>query len=342
MVRYYKELTRYLSQNNTVFFSRTNHFLKNTNIKVPPFNHFRPHRISFYFEYLWNKKNLQKPVDIVHPTEFQLSPSGNFFSNDGSKLIITIHDLIHEKFGGPGNLYSKNERTEFYSKADGFIFVSQSTEKDFQEYYPNLFESRINEVIHHGCNIKIINGVHLKSENQFLYVGSRCGYKNFEVVAKSFCELVKTVPCAKLVIAGSPPSEPELKLFLCCQDRITWVKNPADLALEKLYADSIALLYLSKYEGFGMPLLEAMSQRCIPIAGNHSSIVEVLGNAGLKVDCNSVKDIVKLMIRICNDSNFTNHLAELGLERVKTFEWSKSASQTLGFYEKVLLTSGCS
>ena len=94
-------------------------------------------------------------IDIVHPTEFQLSPTGSLYSKKGAKLVITIHDLIHERFGAPGNLYSKASRTNFYNRADGYIFVSKSTRDDFAEFYPELYGSRSSKVIWHGCNFPI-------------------------------------------------------------------------------------------------------------------------------------------------------------------------------------------
>ena len=249
---------------------------------MPPFAHFRPHRISFYLEYLWHKYFSNLEIDIVHPTEFQLSPTGSFFVKKGAKLVITIHDLIHEKFGAPGDLYSKASRTNFYNQADGYIFVSKSTRNDFAEFYPDLIKSRPSKIIWHGGNFPIDERKNKNLRKQFLFVGSREGYKNFATAAQAFCKVANKCKDCTLVVAGAPPKSSELTIVKNYEHQISWIEFPDEEQLKTLYAESVALLYVSKYEGFGMPLLEAMSQGCIPITGNHSSIPEVLGKAGSK------------------------------------------------------------
>jgi glycosyltransferase involved in cell wall biosynthesis len=299
---------------------------------LPPFAHFRPHRISFYLEYLWHRLLANYKIDIVHPTEFQLSPTGSLFVKKGAKLVITLHDLIHEKFGAPGNLYSKTSRTNFYNQADGYIFVSKSTRNDFQEVYPELFESRPSKVIWHGCNF---SGCEQKNQNprkQFLFVGSREGYKNFATAAQAFCKVADANKDYTLVVAGAPPKLSELTILKNYENQISWVEFPEEEQLKTLYAESVALLYVSKYEGFGMPLLEAMSQGCIPIAGNHSSIPEVLGEAGIKVNCESVSELSDAMQKCLVDDSATKSLVKRGYDRASFFTWEKSAELHSNFY----------
>ena len=85
-------------------------------------------------------------------------------------------------------------------------------------------------------------------------------------------------------------------------NKVKWVENPDDQTLKKIYSESLALLYVSKYEGFGMPLIEAMSQGCVPIAGNHSSIPEVMADAGISVNVSNPEEISRAMIR-CIQNN---------------------------------------
>jgi len=301
-------------------------------ILLPPFAHFRPHRISFQLESLWFKYFSKTRIDIVHPTEFQLSPTGTFFKNKGAKLVITIHDLIHEKFGAPGNLYSKASRTNFYKQADGYIFVSKSTRNDFAEFYPELFESRPSMVIWHGCNFHVKEQKSEKQRKQFLFVGSREGYKNFTTAAQAFCNVANKCKDCTLVVAGAPPKSSERAILKNYEDQISWIEFPEEEQLRTLYAESVALLYVSKYEGFGMPLLEAISQRCIPITGNHSSIPEVLGKAGIKVNCESVHELSEAMGKYLADDSETKNLVKRGYDRASFFTWEKSAELHSDFY----------
>jgi len=300
--------------------------------RLPPFAHFRPHRISFYLEYLWHKHCSNLEIDIVHPNEFQLSPTGCLFLKEGAKLVITIHDLIHERFGAPGNLYSKVSRTNFYNQADGYIFVSQSTRNDFAEFYPELFETRPSKVIWHGCNFPINERKNKNLRKQFLFVGSREGYKNFATAAQAFCKVADANKDCTLIVAGAPPKTSELTIVKNYENQISWVEFPEEEQLKTLYAESVALLYVSKYEGFGMPLLESMSQGCIPITGNHSSIPEVLGEAGIKVNCESASELSEAMEKCLVDDSVTKNLVKRGYDRASFFTWEKSAELHKDFY----------
>ena len=332
IVRYFHEISRGISNENKVFFSRKPNGRFAKGIHLPPFAHFRPHRISFYLEYLWHKYFSNLEIDIVHPTEFQLSQTGSFYLWKGAKLVITIHDLIHEKFGAPGNLYSKAYRTNFYNQADGYIFVSKSTRNDFAEFYPELFETRPSKVIWHGCNFSINEQENQKRRKQFLFVGSREGYKNFTTAAQAFCKVANKCKDCTLVVAGALPKSSERAILKNYENQISWIEFPEEEQLRTLYAESMALLYVSKYEGFGMPLLEAMSQGCIPITGNHSSIPEVLGKAGIKVNCESVSELSEAMGKYLADDSETKNLVKKGYDRASFFTWGKSAELHTDFY----------
>jgi len=341
IARYFYKLSQEAINSNEVYFSRnaTSHFNLKINNDLPGFPfipHFRPHRLSFLLEAQWFKRFQGKNFDVVHPTEYALSPTGEHFIRKGAKLIITIQDLIHEKFGAPGNLYNKEQRTNFYRKANGLIFASNSTKNDFDYFYPGLTESIPNEVIWHGNNFGRLKNSAVKKKNQFLFVGSRSGYKNFESACRAFEHLGSDLNDTKLVVAGSPPSDsdPTETMF---RDKVEWVANPTDEDLQLLFAESIGLLYVSRYEGFGMPLVEAMGQACVPIAGNHSSITEVVGDAGILVEEVSDPDLIThSMEMLLTDETFRNDRVAAGIKRSRDFCWKRSARQTLSLYEQTI------
>ena len=335
VVKYFREISYSLSQNNSVFFSRHSNAHGCKNIKLPPFTHFRPNKISFYLEYLWHRFAQRSKIDIVHPTEFQLSPSGIYLVKKGAKLVITIHDLIHEKFGAPEGLYNKKTRLNYYEKADGYIFVSNSTKEDFKRFYPSLYSSKPSKVIWHGRNFEITKRTKNQESKQFLFVGSRSGYKNFKSTAKAFCEVAKNHSSVKLLIAGAPPLPSECKILHDYKTQVEWIKLPSKIQLRELYQSSLALLYTSNYEGFGMPLVEAMSLGCIPIAGNHSSIPEVLGQGGITVDQNSPKEIAKVMKKCLADQAYNKAIISNGYKRAELFDWKVSATSTFEFYQNL-------
>lgn len=336
VVRYYRELSLNLFKANDICFSRYSPKDRSKDFILPPFAHFRPHKISFYFEYLWFKYSYKNKIDIVHPTEFQLSPTGTYFLNKGAKLVITIHDLIHEKFGAPEGLYDRKSRYDFYSKADGYIFVSQSTKHDFGEFYPDLLETKPSQVIWHGSNYKTQGKSSQKrASKQFLFVGARRGYKNFVTAAKAFCKIANNDPKIRLVVAGPPPYPDELELLKDFSNQIDWKIFPQDRELKYLYSSSLALLYTSNYEGFGMPLLEALSQSCVPIAGNHSSIPEIVGDSGILVNTKSFEEVTTAMRKCLMDPAFTQSLCVRSENQLKRFDWNDTATKTLKFYKSI-------
>ena len=140
---------------------------------------------------------------------------------------------------------------------------------------------------------------------------------------------------AVFVVAGSPPTKQEIRPTSPFESRVKWVESPTDEALQALYSESLSLLYVSEYEGFGMPLLEAMSKGCIPIAGNHSSVPEVLGDAGLIVNTNSVSEVTLAMSKRINDRKSVKNLLEKGFKRAINFDSNSAAQKTLSFYKSL-------
>lgn len=344
ITRYFHKLSKEVVNLNEVYFSRKTSPLsickqKSSLPGLPFIPHFRPHRLSFLLEAEWFKIFQGRNFDVVHPIEYGLSPTGEHFVRKGAKLVITIHDLIHEKFGAPGQLYNKEKRTNFYKKANGLIFVSKSTKNEFDHYYPSLTKSIPSEVVWHGNNFDNLPKLNIKKKKQFLFVGSRSGYKNFKNAYRAFERLRKSQKEIKLVVAGSPPSDSD-PIDVMARNNVEWAANPSDKDLQRLFAESLGLLYISKYEGFGMPLVEAMSQGCVPIAGNHSSIPEVMGEAGILVeDISDSVSITRSMGVLLDDESFRNERIAAGIKRANYFCWGKSAGQTLSLYEQTIKPS---
>ncbi|WP_308219121.1 glycosyltransferase family 4 protein [Methanoplanus endosymbiosus] len=95
-------------------------------------------------------------------------------------------------------------------------------------------------------------------------------------------------------------------------------------------------VYPSKYEGFGLPPLEAMACGCPVITSNISSLPEVVGNAGLQINPNNPALLAEAMSEILNDDNYRNDYALKGLERAKQFSWEKCAKETMNAYLETL------
>ena len=334
---YFNLLAKELTGINIVYFSRT--YSKNDQlhgVSTPKFKHHNPHKLFFHLEYIWFKFFGPKHFDIVHTIEYSLSPTGRYFVKKGAKHVITIYDLIHEILGAPPNLYNKIIREKFYKGCDGLLFISNSTKHDFNKFYPE-FNSYPNSVTYLASKYTQSSKPTYKSRKpNFVYAGSREGYKNFNLALEIFSLILAELPNAKLIVCGSPPKENEKNITQNIKSSLKWISFPNDGELKDILLDSFALLYTSSYEGFGLPLLEAMSNGCIPVASNHSSIPEVMGNAGLLLDNDNIDQSISELIKIFKNTKKHEFVVQSGFKQASKFSWPKTASKTLKFYKSLL------
>jgi glycosyltransferase involved in cell wall biosynthesis len=108
----------------------------------------------------------------------------------------------------------------------------------------------------------------------------------------------------------------------------------ADEDLAAIYSSAYGFLYVSHYEGFGLPLLEAMSCGVPVIYGNNSSMPEIVGNAGLAADSWDVDDITRQMHRLVFDAELAKSLGRAALKRSRDFSWERTAQKTLAAYHR--------
>jgi alpha-1,3-rhamnosyl/mannosyltransferase len=109
----------------------------------------------------------------------------------------------------------------------------------------------------------------------------------------------------------------------------------ADEMLPVLYSGATLLVYPSLYEGFGLPPLEAMACGTPVIVSDRSSLPEVVGDAGLKVDALDEEALTEAMLRVIEEDELRAQLSRSGLERAATFSWQKCAQETAAVYRRV-------
>ncbi len=109
-----------------------------------------------------------------------------------------------------------------------------------------------------------------------------------------------------------------------------------DALIPPLYSGAAAFCYPSRYEGFGLPALEAMASGVPVVTGNTTSLPEVVGDAGLMVDPDDVDGLRACLLQLLEDRVFAQSLGSLGLARAQTFSWERCAAETYCVYEKVL------
>lgn len=280
------------------------------------------------------KEIKERKFDVFHPTLFDA-----YFLPyiKDIPFVLTIHDMIHEIF--TQQIWNDNEekyKRKLAERADAIIAISQNTKKDILRFL-NVPEEKIH-VIYHGYSQGISpKKESLISEPYFLYVGGRFGYKNFSWFLKQFEKL--SMPDIKLVCAGAPFTQTERMLIseLGLQKQLICI-TPSDSELLTLYRDAIAFVYPSKYEGFGLPILEAFSQQCPVLLSNASCFPEIAGDAAIYFDeTNEESDCVeKLRYLVEMDTATRMNLVERGRERLKNFSWESSAFQLSEVYSSII------
>jgi mannosyltransferase len=246
--------------------------------------------------------------------------------------VLTIHDFVHEKFyKGLRKYLHIYQKKRAIKHARLIITVSENTKKDLLFYYPEVDSDNI-KVVYNGVsdNFFRINGDIINKKDTFLFIGSREKYKNFHNIIK----IISSINNFKIIIVGSKLKSLEIDfLNTYLKDRWTFYLHISNQDLNFLYNSVLALLYVSSYEGFGIPLLEAMKAGCPFIALNNSSIPEVAGNAGILIDELNLSEI-KRAINYINMNR--EYIIIQGLDQVKNFSWEKCYTETMNLYHKLL------
>ncbi len=294
--------------------------------------------LKYYSNFLTNRYIQKKDFDIVHHTYF----FNKNIKNKSHKTVVTVYDMIHELFQDKG---LKNDPTPKLKKvavmnSDHIICISNSTKRDLLNFY-NIDERKVS-VIHLGFELENDNKSSKIKNNGIpflLYVGERFEYKNFEnmIIAFSSSKLLKEN--FNIISFGGPPfSAKEKDLFKknnLHNKKITHISGD-DKVLSSLYNTASAYVMPSLYEGFGIPLLEAMGHNCPVICSNISSIPEVVGNAGEFFDPNSNEDIKNSLEKVLLDKDLQKKLIENGKKRLKLFDWKKCAQETNKVYQSII------
>lgn len=276
--------------------------------------------------------------DIIHETYYSALPT---LKTDAVR-ITTVHDMIHELFSD--QFSSRDKTTQWkkktFDRVDHIISISHNTKRDLIKLF-GIDESKIS-IVHHGVDLKAFQLP--KIENQFkdqpyiLYVGSRGGYKNFDGLLKACATSDVIKNKIKIVsFGGGRFNTQEISKIneLGFKDGFVQQVGGGDEVLASLYANALCFVYPSLYEGFGLPPLEAMAAECPVVSSNTSSMPEVVNQAGIYFDPNSIDEMCTEIERVVEDETLRSKLIQLGLENIKHFSWQKCAAETLEIYKKL-------
>ena len=275
-----------------------------------------------------------KKPDIIHYTYFN---EKNLYKTNVKK-IITEYDLIKEKFYYKKYFDQINFKKKLYQDVDEIICISENTKKDLIEYY-NLDEKKISTIYLGVDSNKNFNNKKIDLKPYILFVGTRTRYKNFKNFLKAYSLSEKINSNFDIICFGGGDfnseeinTMSELKIF---KNNVHYHEGD-DYDLNFYYKKARLFIYPSLYEGFGLPILEAMNMSCPVACSKTSSFLEIGGNAVVYFDPNSIGSIIDAMEQILFDNQKIENIKIKGLENIKRFSWKDCAKKTEIVYKKVL------
>lgn len=251
--------------------------------------------------------------------------------------LMMVYDMIPEKFNFNLDLRGWREKNLAIRHASAFVSISENTAKDLLELYPeippssvvvahcgvdrNVFYPRSQQEIHRFRKQYDIEG------DYYLFVGSRSqtkGYKNSKLFFNSLSHLKQT-NFSVLCVGG----ESELQDYIksCTSEIEIHLLNLTDEELSVCYSDAIGLVYPSLYEGFGLPIIEAMACGCPVITTRAGSIPEAAGEAAYCISGKDEAEMAEAIIKI-RDPKVRQELIHQGIEHASQYSWKKMAEIT--------------
>jgi len=278
--------------------------------------------------------------NLIHPTYYETP----LIHRTRAPLVYTVYDMIHEKWQDqidPSGQTIEAKRRCFEA-ASALPCISESTLRDLLELYPHLEPKA--SVIHLAGDFKpglassVEKVANQQNEQYLLYVGARSSYKNFTRLALAFSRVIGTFPTLRLKLVGAPLASDEIDLLhaLSIASRVDVHASLPDAALAELYRGALAFVYPSLYEGFGLPLLEAMAMNTPVLAANTSSIPEVASDAALLFNPWSVDSIADAILQIAGKPELREELRRKGQRRCLYFSWDKTTSGYLNLYRQLV------
>ncbi len=364
---YVYQLVRHLlkideKNNYILFFDRTveqRRLLKfrkpNTKIRFFPFIQYAKFLPFVYSHYLVTAFLEREKLDVFH------SPVLSLPTNYKKVAVVTAHDLTIFKFP---ELYTdriaslaRSSVSQVVQQAKKIIAVSVSTKKDLGELF-GVPADKI-RVIYHGLDERFLKThpfqeieevrkkYHIKGD-YFLFLGELHLRKNIIRIIEAFDRFKDRLLSStfthfskfKLVLAGRPSRGiSEIQNKISCSKYKNEIILPGYIKsddVDPLYEGAKCFIFPSLYEGFGLPIIEAMANKVPVITSNISSLPEIAKDRAILVDPYNVAEIAQAMFDLVVDSNLYQELSRAGYKWAKNFSWDKCAKETLDFYQEVV------
>lgn len=297
---------------------------------------------------------LDIPVDIVHVNDM------GYVVSTSKPFAVTVHDLgslIHPEFFNNNSSWIIQRSLEHaIKKAGAFICVSHATADSLVEYVQGRYSVDLSKrtfVSHEGISDTFLqpadlsalvmdNGINFLRQPYILAVGKISPRKNLEMVIRALDKLQSRIPHHLVTVGGDGWDFKGIKKLIAdlgLTGRVHSLGFVSEETLNALYAKACLFIYPSLFEGFGLPILEAMASGCPVITSNLSSLPEVAGEAALLINPYNLDEMASAIEAICIDSSLASTLQRNGKKRAGQFSWEKCAKETAQIY-RMLVSSG--
>ncbi len=305
---------------------------------------------------IWQRARLPLPVeticgasDLFHATDFVLPPT-----LPGARRLLTVHDLSFLRVPAAASpslkRYLEAVVPRSLKSAHHVLADSAATKADLIEFYGTAAEkitvlysgvdARFQPVSDEAQLEKTLAKYGLAGRDYILSVGTVQPRKNYSAVIRALAQLRRQGLPLHYAIAGGPGwLQDEMHRTIKetdLRDSVHLLGFVADEDLPALYSGARMLLLVSLYEGFGLPVLEAMACGCPVITSNLSSLPEVAGTAALLVDPHDTRAIAAAIERLAADKETRARLIQAGYRQTRQFTWQRSAKQLKSIYESLL------
>ncbi|MDL2227530.1 glycosyltransferase family 4 protein [Odoribacter sp. OttesenSCG-928-L07] len=321
-------------------------FAKNINAEI-----ITPKSIWNYFPSLWRSVFLSSiikkyDIDIFHGLSNELPPG---IIKEKSKKVVTIHDLIflrHPELFGPINSFIYKYKTNYaITHADAIIAVSNQTKYDLMEFF-HIPGNKIS-VIYQPCNpyflseldenyaLTVKQNYHLP-EKFILSVGNIEERKNIYSVLKAIH--LHNIDIPLYIIGRKTDYVNFLKGYIKLNNiqNVHFLHSVNTMELKVFYHLAELLIYPSIFEGFGIPLIEALSCNTPVITNKDGCFQEAAGNGGYYVDVKNIDELADAMTKMLEDNALRDKLVKEGKEHIKKFDRQVIASNIIDLYESLL------
>jgi glycosyltransferase involved in cell wall biosynthesis len=309
-----------------------------------------PSYYPFWEQFVLPFALLRDNINLLH----SLGNTAPLWLPSKTKLVLTLHDVMFLQSGEfipkPTTLYQRAGR--LYRgwvapvnaiRSEAIITVSDFSRNDIIHLIPDLSPKKV-FTIHNACDPKfsIENASNLEIIDRpfLLCLGAKDPRKNTLLIVKAYLNALNNQGVEhNLIISGyvnweGSPAHCLVK-EACAETRVKFLSFVSVEDLASLYHHATALLYISLYEGFGIPILEAFVSECPVIASKTTSIPEVGGDAVIYVDPTNIFEIEEAIVRICSNPSMQSELKLKGRLRANQFSWAKVASETHSVYRRV-------